>query len=142
MFTVTSQPWSLLKWNCELWVPWNISNQICWILCSNFFFFKIHEVFQNKVQAYSTPLSKTEGKCFILHLQMYLNWGGSNTLLQIATGYSIVLRYLWYSCCSPIQFSLDVLNVASLFKFKYYFNGLRYEELTLDKLVLKNKLVL
>ena len=38
-FAVTSQQWPLLKWNCDLWVPWNISDQIHRILCPNLVYF-------------------------------------------------------------------------------------------------------
>ena len=36
---VTSQSWSLLKWKCDFLVPWNISNQIHWILCPKWLYF-------------------------------------------------------------------------------------------------------
>ena len=32
-FTLTSQQWSLLKWNCDFLVPWNISEQKHRTLC-------------------------------------------------------------------------------------------------------------
>ena len=38
-FAVTSQQWPLLKWNCDFWVPWNISDQIHRILCPNLVYF-------------------------------------------------------------------------------------------------------
>ena len=61
-FTVTSQQWSLLKYYCDFWVPWNISDQIHRILCPKllllfFFFEKMHKIFKNKAQGCSTPLS-------------------------------------------------------------------------------------
>ena len=37
--TITSQSRSLLKWNCGFWVPWNISNQMHWILCPKLLYF-------------------------------------------------------------------------------------------------------
>ena len=38
-FVVTSQQWPLLKYNCDFWVPWNISDQIHRILCPNLLYF-------------------------------------------------------------------------------------------------------
>ena len=38
-FTVTPWQWSLCKWNCDFWVPWNISDQIHRILCPKLLYF-------------------------------------------------------------------------------------------------------
>ena len=56
-FTLTSLQWSLLKWNCDFWVPWNISDQIHGILCPKLFLFfeKMRKVFKNKAQGCCTP---------------------------------------------------------------------------------------
>ena len=38
-FTGTSQQWSLLKWNCDFWVSWNISDQLHRIHCPKLLYF-------------------------------------------------------------------------------------------------------
>ena len=53
-FTVTSQQWSLLKYNCDLWVLWNISRHISGILWPKLLY--LHKVSKNKAQGYCTPL--------------------------------------------------------------------------------------
>ena len=58
-FIVTSQQWSLLKWNCDFLVPMNISDQIHGILCPKLlnFFEKMHKIFKNKGPVVQYPLN-------------------------------------------------------------------------------------
>ena len=64
-FTVTSQQWSPLKENCDFWVPleyfwpdpWDTLSKVALV------FEKMHKVFKNKAQRYSTPLINVYLQC-------------------------------------------------------------------------------
>ena len=74
LFTVTLQPWCLVKSNCDLRVFWNISNQIHWILCPRLLYILRRHTKSLKIRSMGAVIIyniKTSGTFKTLTLYLY-----------------------------------------------------------------------
>ena len=76
LFTVTFQPWRLLKLNCD-------SDQLDTLSKYALFFEEIYKIFKNKVQECSTPLKVSNSDPAFTHKKFYVsemtNWYEAKT---------------------------------------------------------------